>query len=67
MRATCINEEMKLAAIYALAALAKEPVPEAVNLAYNAQDITFGETYIIPKPVDSRLIYTVAPAVARSY
>ncbi len=66
VRATCINEEMKLAAIYALAALAKEPVPEAVNLAYNARNITFGKTYIIPKPVDSRLIYTVAPAVARA-
>jgi len=66
VRATCINEEMKLAAIYALAELAKEPVPEAVNLAYNARNITFGKTYIIPKPVDSRLIYTVAPAVARA-
>ena len=66
VRATCINEEMKLAAVYALAALAKEPVPEAVNLAYNARNITFGKTYIIPKPVDSRLIYTVAPAVAKA-
>ena len=66
VRATCINEEMKLAAIYALAELAKEPVPEAVNLAYNARNITFGKTYIIPKPVDSRLIYTVAPAVAKA-
>lgn len=66
VRASCINEEMKLAAIYALAALAKEPVPEAVNLAYNARNITFGKTYIIPKPVDSRLIYTVAPAVAKA-
>jgi malate dehydrogenase (oxaloacetate-decarboxylating)(NADP+) len=66
VRATCINEEMKLAAIYALAELAKEPVPEAVNLAYNSRNITFGRTYIIPKPVDSRLIYTVAPAVAKA-
>ncbi len=66
VRASCINEEMKLAAIHALASLAKEPVPEAVNLAYNSRNITFGKTYIIPKPVDSRLIYTVAPAVAKA-
>ena len=66
VRATCINEEMKLAAIFALSKLAKEPVPEAVNLAYSARNISFGKDYIIPKPVDSRLIYTVAPAVAKA-
>ncbi|MCE2845983.1 MAG: NADP-dependent malic enzyme [Sphingobacteriales bacterium] len=66
VRATRINEEMKLAAVKAIARLAKEPVPEMVNLAYNQKNITFGRTYIIPKPLDSRLIYTVAPAVARA-
>jgi malate dehydrogenase (oxaloacetate-decarboxylating)(NADP+) len=66
VRATQINEEMKLAAVRALAALAKEPVPEEVNLAYGLRNITFGKEYIIPKPTDSRLIYTVAPAVARA-
>ena len=64
VRATCINEEMKLAAVYAIAQLAKEPVPDAVNLAYDSKNISFGPEYIIPKPIDSRLIYTVAPAVA---
>jgi malate dehydrogenase (oxaloacetate-decarboxylating)(NADP+) len=66
VRATQINEDMKLAAVYAIANLAKEPVPEAVNLAYGSKNITFGSTYIIPKPIDSRLIYTVAPAVAKA-
>lgn len=66
VRATQINEEMKLAAVHAIAHLAKEPVPEEVNLAYNLRNITFGKEYIIPKPIDSRLIYTVAPAVARA-
>ncbi|MFY7964449.1 MAG: NADP-dependent malic enzyme [Chitinophagaceae bacterium] len=66
VRATTINEEMKLAAVKALAALAKEPVPDIVNLAYNQKTITFGADYIIPKPVDSRLLSTVAPAVAKA-
>jgi len=66
VRATQINEEMKLAAVHAIALLAKEPVPEEVNLAYNLRNITFGKEYIIPKPIDSRLIYTVAPAVAKA-
>jgi len=66
VRATQINEAMKLAAVYAIAQLAKEPVPETVNLAYNAKNITFGPEYIIPKPIDPRLIYTVAPAVAKA-
>jgi malate dehydrogenase (oxaloacetate-decarboxylating)(NADP+) len=66
VRATKINEEMKLAAVYALAELAKEAVPENVNLAYNSKNITFGKDYIIPKPVDNRLIYKVAPAVAKA-
>ncbi len=66
VRATQINEEMKLAAVYAIANLAKEPVPESVNLAYNCKNITFGSDYIIPKPIDPRLIYTVAPAVAKA-
>lgn len=66
VRATTINEEMKLAAVHAIADLAHEPVPEIVNLAYNEKNVTFGRTYIIPKPIDPRLIYTVAPAVARA-
>lgn len=66
VRATQINEAMKLAAVHAIAQLAKEPVPEIVNLAYNQKNIMFGKEYIIPKPLDPRLIYTVAPAVARA-
>ena len=66
VRATTINEEMKLAAVKALAALTKEPVPDIVNLAYNQKTITFGADYIIPKPVDPRLLSTVAPAVAKA-
>lgn len=66
VRATQINEEMKLAAVYAIAQLAKESVPDAVNLAYDSKNITFGPEYIIPKPIDSRLIYNVAPAVAKA-
>lgn len=66
VRATQINEEMKLAAVFAIAELAKTPVPDVVNLAYNAKNISFGKDYIIPKPIDSRLIYTVAPAVAKA-
>ncbi len=66
VRATQINEEMKLAAVKALAALAKTPVPDIVNLAYNEKTISFGPNYIIPKPVDPRLLSTVSPAVARA-
>jgi len=66
VRATKINEEMKLAAVYAIAALAKEPVPDSVNLAYNTRHLSFGKDYIIPKPIDPRLIYIVSPAVAKA-
>jgi malate dehydrogenase (oxaloacetate-decarboxylating)(NADP+) len=66
VRATQINEAMKLAAVKALAELAKTTVPDVVNLAYNDKNITFGPTYIIPKPVDPRLLSTVAPAVAKA-
>lgn len=66
VKAKTINEEMKLAAVYALANLAKEAVPEQVNAAYKASNITFGRDYIIPKPLDPRLITRVAPAVARA-
>ncbi|HXI00310.1 MAG TPA: NADP-dependent malic enzyme [Sphingobacteriaceae bacterium] len=66
VRATGINEEMKLAAVRAIADLAHKPVPEAVNLAYNTTNITFGKDYIIPKPMDSRLVTEVSAAVARA-
>jgi len=66
VRASEINEEMKLGAIYALADLAKKPVPDMVNMAYNTTNLSFGRDYIIPKPVDPRLITTVAPAVAKA-
>ncbi|MCH6199335.1 NADP-dependent malic enzyme [Aquiflexum sp. LQ15W] len=66
VRATSINEEMKLAASKAIAALAKEPVPDIINRAYGDNKITFGKTYLIPKPLDPRLITTIAPAVARA-
>lgn len=66
VRATEINEAMKLAAVYALAELARKPVPDIVNLAYNETNIVFGNKYIIPKPVDPRLLTTVAPAVAKA-
>jgi malate dehydrogenase (oxaloacetate-decarboxylating)(NADP+) len=66
VRATKINEAMKLAAVKAIADLAKEAVPEIVNLAYGSRNLSFGTDYIIPKPFDPRLIYTVAPAVARA-
>ena len=66
VRASEINEEMKLAAVRALAELSKKPVPDVVNLAYNEANLTFGRTYIIPKPVDPRLLTTVAPAVAKA-
>ncbi|HNE92552.1 MAG TPA: NADP-dependent malic enzyme, partial [Chitinophagaceae bacterium] len=66
VRATTINEEMKLAAVRALADMAKTPVPDIVNLAYNLKNLSFGTDYIIPKPVDPRLISIVAPAVAKA-
>lgn len=66
VRATAINEEMKLAAVYAIANLAKEQVPEEVNEAYGAKNITFGRDNIIPKPLDPRLLWHVAPAVAKA-
>ena len=66
VRATCINDEMKLAASYALANLATEPVPDQVNVAYHAANFTFGREYIIPKPFDQRLITRLAPAVAKA-
>lgn len=66
VRATQINEAMKLAAVNALADLAKTPVPDIVNMAYNEKTITFGPAYIIPKPLDPRLLSTVAPAVAKA-
>ncbi|KAA6431465.1 NADP-dependent malic enzyme [Dyadobacter flavalbus] len=66
VRATEINEEMKLAAVHALAELARKPVPDIVNLAYNETNIVYGKNYIIPKPVDPRLLTTVAPAVAKA-
>ena len=66
VRARCINEEMKLAAVRSIADLTKELVPETVNLAYGEQVITFGPDYIIPKPLDNRLISVVAPAVAKA-
>ena len=66
VRATTINEEMKLAAVKAIASLAKETIPEEVIEAYGDKNISFGREQIIPKPLDSRLIYYVAPAVARA-
>ena len=66
VRAASINEEMKLAAVKALAALAKEPVPDIVNVAYNDTHLQYGPTYIIPKPMDPRLLVTVSTAVARA-
>jgi len=66
VRATCINEEMKLAAVHALAKLAKAVVPESVSKAYNVKKLVFGNDYIIPKPLDPRLITTIAPAVAKA-
>ncbi|MDB5010789.1 MAG: NADP-dependent malic enzyme, partial [Mucilaginibacter sp.] len=66
VRATAINEEMKIAAVHAIAEIAKKPVPEAVNLAYNAKNLKFGKEYIIPKPMDQRLIIEVSSAVAKA-
>lgn len=66
VRATNINEAMKLAAVKALAELTKSPVPDIVNMAYNEKNISFGPNYIIPKPLDPRLLSYVAPAVAKA-
>lgn len=66
VRATAINEPMKMAAVKALANLAKEPVPEQVNIAYSETNLSYGKDYIIPKPFDPRLIATVPPAVAKA-
>ena len=66
VQAKGINEEMKLAAVHAIADLAKEPVPEAVILAYNVQNLQFGREYFIPKPFDNRLITKVSSAVAKA-
>lgn len=66
VRATAINEEMKLAAVHAIASLAKETIPEEVIEAYGEKNISFGRESIIPKPLDPRLIYYVAPAVAKA-
>lgn len=66
VRATHINEDMKLAAVNALVALAKEPVPDVINTAYNTARLSFGRDYIIPKALDPRLIFTVSSAVAKA-
>ncbi|MCA5003957.1 NADP-dependent malic enzyme [Sphingobacterium bovistauri] len=66
VRATAINEEMKIAAVRAIAELAKEPVPEEVNQAYNTSNLRFGTDYVIPKPTDPRLITEVSIAVAKA-
>ncbi|WP_426669136.1 NADP-dependent malic enzyme [Mucilaginibacter sp. McL0603] len=66
VRATAINEEMKLAAVRAIAEMAKKTVPEAINLAYNTNNLKFGRDYIIPKPMDQRLITEVSSAVAKA-
>lgn len=66
VRATTINEAMKIAAVYAIAGIAKKTVPEEVNLAYNARNLHFDKDYIIPKPMDSRLITEVSMAVAKA-
>ncbi|WP_298782287.1 NADP-dependent malic enzyme [uncultured Polaribacter sp.] len=66
VRATKINEEMKLAAVHALANLAKKSVPEQVNIVYDEVSLSFGKEYIIPKPFDPRLIYEIPPAIAKA-
>ena len=66
VKATAINDEMKIAASKAVAALAKEPVPEEVNIAFGVHNLKFGRNYILPKATDPRLITTVAPAVAKA-
>ncbi|MDY0781300.1 NADP-dependent malic enzyme [Tenacibaculum sp. IB213877] len=66
VRATKINEEMKLAAVHAIADLAKKTVPEQVNIVYDEVSLSFGKDYIIPKPFDPRLIYEIPPAIAKA-
>lgn len=66
VQATSINEEMKIATVYALAELTKKPVPDVVNAAYSTKRLSFGKDYIIPKPLDPRLLTSVAPAVAKA-
>lgn len=66
VQATCINEEMKVATVYALADLTKKAVPDVVNAAYSIKKLKFGRDYIIPKPLDPRLLTAVAPAVAKA-
>ncbi|WP_438989631.1 NADP-dependent malic enzyme [Polaribacter sp.] len=66
VRATKINEEMKMAAVHALADLAKKSVPEQVNIVYDEVSLTYGKEYIIPKPFDPRLIYEIPPAIAKA-
>ena len=66
VQATCINEEMKIATVYALAELTKKAVPDVVNAAYSLEKLRFGRDYIIPKPLDPRLLTSVAPAVAKA-
>ncbi|AOW20882.1 NADP-dependent malic enzyme [Urechidicola croceus] len=66
VRATAINEEMKMAAVHALADLAKQAVPEQVNIVYDEVSLSFGKEYIIPKPFDPRLIYEIPPAIAKA-
>ncbi|NOR86543.1 MAG: NADP-dependent malic enzyme [Bacteroidales bacterium] len=66
VRATDINEEMKVAAVKAIADLTKEPVPEEVNVVYSNGNLTFGRDYLVPKPADPRLLETIAPAVAKA-
>ena len=66
VRATKINEEMKMAAVHALANLAKKSVPEQVNIVYDEVSLTYGREYIIPKPFDPRLIYEIPPAIAKA-
>ncbi len=66
VRATKINEEMKMAAVIALADLAKQTVPEQVNIVYDEVSLSFGRDYIIPKPFDPRLIYEIPPAIAKA-
>ncbi len=66
VRATKINEAMKIAAVHAIADLAKHPVPEQVNIVYDEVSLSYGEEYIIPKPFDPRLIYEIPPAIAKA-
>jgi len=66
VRAKCINEEMKVAAVLAISELTKKAVPDVVNAAYNIKRLSFGRDYIIPKPLDPRLLTIVAPAVAKA-